>query len=249
MKAYLYRYPRLSRPHAVRLALLLLLLAQAAPGQSSFVVDGEEMLRQPPPAVSREPLLMAALPGETLSGENLPGCIGGTWRHRGTLTPPLLAVTLFDEQAVHDMQNLRASLQALAQHVQLESADRIYENVPTVRGPRGLYRDNVVRRSPRDIEAVRERATQSAAHLLEQFMRAPGRQLVAARADGNFVSPRLAPGTYTLCGIARVRNTEKRVGAALDLAVWWTPFTLGTNTQMRVSLDETNAINWEQIFR
>lgn len=230
-------------------ALGLFLLALMAKGQSSFIVEGEELLRQPPAPVSRAPLQMAALPGERMTGADIPSCVGGTWRHGGASTVPVLAAAPLDAQGVIDLQNLRGALQALNQYVKAESADRVYAGVPIIRGPNGLYRDNIVKRSQRDIDAVRERAAQSAAHVLEKFMRSPGRTAIAARGNGSFVSPRLPPGAYVLCGTVRFRDGTKRVGTALDLAVWWTPFTVATNEQMRYALEETNAIGWDVIFR
>lgn len=227
----------------------LSLLACCAGAQSSFVVDGEELLRQPPAPVSREPLHMARLAGDLLTGELLPVCIGGDWRHPGASALPVLAVVALDARGVHDLRNLRAALLALDQHVREESADRVYEGVPTVRGPRHRYRDAVVRRSTSDVDAAEERATRSAAHVLESFMRAPGRRPVTVRHGGRFVSPSLPPGEYVLCGTARVRDGLNRPGTAQGLAVWWTPVSLATNTQMRYRLDETNAISWRDIFR
>jgi hypothetical protein len=227
---------------------MLLVFALTARGQGSFMIDGEEMLPQPLPPVSRDPLRMAGLPGELLRGAEIPGCVGGAWRHAGAATAPLLAVATLDSPTVRELQELRALLHALEQMVAEESADRVFVDMPVVRGPRGVYRDNIVRRAPRDIEAARERAAQSAAHALEKFMRAPKRRLLAARADGCFVSPQLPPGDHLLCGIVRFRDSRPRVGAALDLGVWWSPFTLGTNEQMRYTLDAVNAIRWQQIF-
>ena len=229
--------------------MLLSLAAPAARGQASFIVDGEEMLPQPAPPVSRAPLRMAGLAGERLQGgPEVPGCVGGTWKHGAAATPPVLAVTPLDAAAVRELQDLRALLQGVAQTLAEERADRVFTDMPVVRGPRGVYRDNIVKRSPRDIEAAGERATQRAAQALEKFMRTPGRRLVAARPDGSFVSPELAPGDYLLCGIVRPRDPRARAGLAPGLGVWWTVFTLGPQEQMRYALDETNTIGWEQIF-
>jgi len=233
----------------VKILLLLPLAALAARGQASFIVDGEEMLPQPAPPVSRAPLRMASLAGERLqSGPEVPGCVGGTWKHGAAATPPVLAVTPLDAAAVRELQDLRALLQGVAQTLAEERADRVFTDLPVVRGPRGRYRDNVVKRSPRDIEAAGERATQRAAQALEKFMRTPGRRLVAVRTDGTFVSPALASGDYLLCGFARPRDPRARAGLAPGLGVWWTVFTLGPHAQMRYALDETNMIGWDSIF-
>ena len=229
--------------------LLLLLPALAARGQASFIVDGEEMLPQPAPPVSRAPLRMASLAGERLQGgPEVPGCVGGTWKHGAAATPPVLAVTPLDAAAVRELQDLRALLQGVAQTLAEERADRVFTDLPVVRGPRGRYRDNVVKRSPRDIEAAGERATQRAAQALEKFMRTPGRRLVAVRPDGTFVSPELAPGDYLLCGLVRPRDPRARAGLTPGLGVWWTVFTLGPHEQMRYALDETNTVGWDRIF-
>ena len=159
-----------------------------------------------------------------------------------------MAVAVWDAAAVQSMQNLRAALAALDHMVQLEAADRIHTDMPVIRGPGGLFRDNIVKRSPRDVEATRERAENSAAHALAGFIRAPGRRPVAVRANGTFISTELEPGTYVLCGIIRYRDETRRVGASQKLAVWWTPFTLARNMQIRYALDEANAIGWARIF-
>ena len=229
--------------------VFLLLLLLTARGQSSFIVDGEELLRQPAPPVSRAPLRMAGLAGERLQGgPEVRGCVGGTWKQVATAMPPLLAVTPLDAAAIRDLQNLRALLQGVARTLAEERADRIFTDMPVVRGPRGYYRDNIVKRSPRDIEAAGERAAQRAAQALEKFMRTPGRRLVAVRTDGTFVSPELAPGDYLLCGFARPRDPRARAGLAPGLGVWWSEFTLGPHEQMRYALDETNMIGWDSIF-
>lgn len=237
------------RRTACSIGVALGLLAYGAAGQSSFLVDGQELLPPPPPAVSREPLVMASLAGERLTGEEIPVCIGGDWRHAGAAGAPLLALAMLDAQGMRDLQVLRAALRALDRHVREESADRVYEGVPTIRRPHARVRDAVVRRSSRDVDAAEERATRSAAHLLETFMRAPGRRRVAVRADGRFVSASLPPGEYVLGGMARVREGRNRAGAAQGLAVWWTSLALATNTQMRYRLDAANAISWRDIFR
>ena len=229
--------------------MLLLLPALAARGQASFIVDGEEMLPQPAPPVSRAPLQMAGLTGERLQGgPEVRGCVGGTWRLRTGTMPPVLAVTPLDAAAVRDLQNLRALLQGVARTLAEERADRVFTDMPVVRGPRGRYRDNIVKRSPRDIEAAGERAEQRAVQALEKFMRTPGRRLVAVRTDGTFVSPELAPGDHLLCGFARPRDPRARAGLAPGLGVWWITFTLGPHEQMRYALDDKIMITWDRIF-
>jgi hypothetical protein len=233
----------------ITILLLAVLAALAARGQTSFSVDGEELLPRPAPPVSRAPLHMAGLAGERLQGgPEVRGCVGGTWKLGAAALPPVLAVTPLDAAAIRDLQNLRALLHGVARTLAEERADRVFTDMPIVRGPHGYYRDNSVKRSPRDIEAAGERATQRAAQALEKFMRTPGRRLVAVRTDGTFVSPALASGDYLLCGFARPRDPRARAGLAPGLGVWWTVFTLGPHEQMRYALDETNMIGWDSIF-
>ncbi len=229
---------------------ILLLLSLAIPmarGQASFIVDGEELLPRQPAPISRAPLQMASLAGTRLQGgPEVRSCAGGTWRLPTGTMPPLLAVTPLDDTAVRDLQYLRAVLQGVAQTLAEERADRVFVDMPVVRGPRGFYRDNIVKRSSRDIEAAEERATLRAAQALEKFMRTPNRRLVAVRTNGTFVSHELPPGEHLLCGFARPR--ARRAGQMPGLGIWWAVFTLGPHEQMRFALDEKNMIGWDGIF-
>jgi hypothetical protein len=181
----------------------------------------------------------------------LPSRIAGHWRIGGALPGASATLAVASRPAAAGaMVELRAQLQALDERVRRESADVLFEGVPTVRGPPGFRRDNIVTRSQRDRDNARHTAEASAALLIERFVRQHMPLKLSVGADGAFASPALPPGGYILCGLARVRDARPpNPGSPSRLAVWWTECELGKHDLVTYSLDDGNAIGWSGIFK
>lgn len=179
----------------------------------------------------------------------LPSRVAGVCGHADAVAPPpVLALAPRRAALVQPLLSLRAALQALDQRVRQETADVILEGVPTVIGPRGIRRDNVIVRSRSDREQAMRSAESSAALLLERFVRDHMPLKLGVAADGAFVSPALGPGAYLLCGMVRVRDSASEPALPSRLAVWWTEFDVGRHETLRFAFSADNAIGWRSIF-
>lgn len=180
----------------------------------------------------------------------LPGRIAGQWRIGGALPGATATLAVASRPAAAPaLLELRAQLQALDERVRRESADVLFEGVPTVRGPAGYRRDNIVNRSQRDRDNARRTADASASLLLERFARQHMPLKLTVGADGAFASPALPNGAYILCGLARVRDVGQPNQAPSRLAVWWTECEIGKHDLVTYTLDDGNAIGWNGIFK
>ncbi len=185
----------------------------------------------------------------TLTLRKMPSVVAGSWRHAAAVGPrPAIALAPYNQRMEQVLRGLRTHFAALAARYARDTADRIFEELPTIRGPHGVRRDRVVSRSRRDVENAQRAADASARVQLERLMRDHMPIRLTPRADGTFRSQGLAPGRYLLCGLVRTRPDEGSNLAPWDLAIWWTPLELGAHGELHFEFNAANAIRWDQIF-
>jgi hypothetical protein len=177
----------------------------------------------------------------------LPSRIAGSCRHAGARAAPVVALAPWRETLLRPLLALRENLLALEQRVEIETAPVVLEGVPTIRGPRGHRRDNVIARSKRDVEAGLHAADVGAGGHIERFMRDHMTKLQVA-ADGAFASPPLAPGTYLLCAMTRLPASGGSARTSARPAIWWTLAAVGPHEIVSYTLTAENAIDWRAVF-
>ena len=162
---------------------------------------------------------------------------------------PTLAIAPLTRDILPALNQLRTSLATIFNRRSGELATRSIDGVPTVRDTYGSTYDGLVKPSMRDRENARRRAETAASLLLEKFQQ--GRMPIKADVAGNLTYrfANLAPGNYVLCAYWRIQERDALSVAPATVEVWWTPFQIGAQKKLVLSLNAMNACGWAGIFK
>lgn len=163
---------------------------------------------------------------------------------------PTIGIAPLTPSVMQELYGLRAKYVALANRVDLDTADVEFKGVPRIRsGLTGNTFTPVVKTSGRDKQNAYKGAELSAIGFLEKVF---GQCFVIrsqAITDGltfHFRPP--AAGDYVLCATQRVKDPKAAASAGLSTAVWWTAFRFDGERTLTLALTAENAITWREVF-
>lgn len=162
---------------------------------------------------------------------------------------PLIGLAPQTPALLRELYALRAKYIALANRVDLDTADVVLEGVPRIHHrATGSTFSPVIATSQRDKENTLRGAEQTAVRYLETLFQNHFR-IRSQVADGpqNYLFG-MPKGEYIFCAMQKFRTPQTRGTALTQTAIWWTTLTFDGAHQLELHLTEQNAIHWRTIF-
>jgi hypothetical protein len=187
---------------------------------------------------------------EAMTVLRLPPQLEVSLNHPGKINQlPLIGIAPSTPAVQKELYALRAKYQALANRVDLDTADVAFQNMPRVHSRRsGDILSPVVSTSQRDKQNAVKGAELSAVRFLETLFQQAFRVRSQSASGSSLYRFGMPPGDYVFCAMQKVKDPRAKGVAGSATAVWWTTFTFDGEHPLSLSLTAENAITWREIF-
>lgn len=165
------------------------------------------------------------------------------------LTHPSIAVHLIHMTPVvfRELLAVRLNFGRFETEVRQDTA-RVRLRTPTISGPTGVNRSQVIEPSQRDVERANLWASQRARTTLERYIKQCRPHTVhAVGANKGFMFQVREPGVYAVCVLTTARPSDPRAAVLSESILWWAHVRL-LEGSAEIEFDENNAIEWNQLF-